>query len=222
MATKKSEGLVRGAALVKKSIEAARASGIVASPEPVSPNVLKKLRLPNDEKISPAMKELLAFDASFVGWAFDDEEPEFEPMALDELIEEELGEEHLGAFGEASEMLGEDCIALPSEGDTHHFLYIGTVDDRSEYPVIALALDGGGWVGGFVPFDVWIAQRFGALEKGVQRAAAPPGYEAACKALAESNGDGRVSFVSEHRDVGDGAEHDEDEDEEEESEDDAS
>jgi hypothetical protein len=36
-------------------------------PEPVPTGALKKLRLPNDEKVSPALKELLAIDASWLG-----------------------------------------------------------------------------------------------------------------------------------------------------------
>ncbi len=215
MATKKSDGPIRGAALVKKAIEAARASGIIESPEPVAAGVLKKLRLPNDEKISPATKELLAFDATWIGWSFDDEEPEFEPMSLDELIEEELGEEAVAQFGEAAEILGEDCLLLPSEGESRHFLYVGTADDKGEYPVITV--ESGRWTGGFVPFDVWLAQQLGALEKGA-RGAVPAGYEGFCQALADSNGDGRVNFVSEQRESSGGGhdeddEHDEDEEE---------
>jgi len=208
MATKKSDGPIRGAALIKKSIEAARASGVIADPEPVPAGVLKKLRLPSDEKISPAMKELLAFDATWIGWSFDDEEPEFEPMALDELVEEEFGEESVAEFGEAGEILGEDCILLPSDGEARHFLYVGTADDRGEYPVVTV--ESGGKVGGFVPFDVWVGQRLGALEKAPSGWVAP-GYESASQALADGNGDGRVNFVSEQRDAG---ERDEDEEEE--------
>ncbi|WP_394836725.1 hypothetical protein LVJ94_07435 [Pendulispora rubella] len=211
MASKKSDGLARGAALIKKSIEAAKASGAIDSPEAVPAGVLKKLRLPNDEKISPAMKELLTFDASWIGWSFDDEEPEFEPMSLEEFVEEELGEEAAAAFGEAAEMLGEDCIPLPSDGEAHSFLYIGAADDRGEYPVITL--EAGGKVSGFVPFDVWVAQRLGGLEKGEL----PAAYQAVAQTLAEENGDGRVNFISEARD---GADKDEDEDEDDEEGDD--
>ncbi|WP_394823039.1 hypothetical protein [Pendulispora albinea] len=222
MATKKTETLPRGAALIKKSIEAAKASGSIESPEPLPAGVLKKLRLPNDEKISPAMKELLAFDASWLGWSFDDEEPEFEPMSLEELIEEEFGEDEVAGFGEAIKLLGEDCIQLPSDDDdeARHFLYIGSPDDRGEYPVITVALDDeGAQVSGFVPFDVWVAMRLGALEKPAEGAVAPVGYEAACKALADENGDGRVSFTSEEGDEGDDDDDDDDEDEDEDDED---
>ena len=47
---------------------------------------LKKLKLPNDEKLSPGLKELSAFHASFLAWSIDEEDPELEPMALDELV----------------------------------------------------------------------------------------------------------------------------------------
>ena len=82
MASKKSAaGPVRGAALVKKAIEASSAA--IATPEAVPASILKKLRLPNDEKLSPGLKAFLAHDASILGWEFDDEEPEFEAMPLD-------------------------------------------------------------------------------------------------------------------------------------------
>jgi hypothetical protein len=77
-------------------------------------------------------------------------------------------------------------------------------------------------VGGFVPFDVWVAQQFGALEKEKQRGSVPTEYEIFCKALAEANGDGRVSFKSESRAVeraeGEDEEEDEDDDDEDEDE----
>jgi hypothetical protein len=202
MATKKkAEGALRGTALIKKAIEAAKDNGLIESPEPIAVGVLKKLRLPNDEKISPAMKELLAFDSSWLGWAIDDEDPELEPMSLDEVVEQEFGEEFVGQFGEAIEMLGEDCILLGDGEDKKRFLYVGTPDDSGEYAVITLATDDGCWVGGFVPFDVWVAQQLGVLEKEKHNGYVPAEYEAACKALADSNGDGRVSFKSETRSI---------------------
>jgi hypothetical protein len=213
MATKKNDAVLRGAALIKKAIESGESLGKLAEPEPVPANVLKKLKLPNDEKLSPALKELLAFDSSFLGWSIDEEDPELEPMALDELVEQEYGEEFVSRFGEAVELLGDDCLLVGQSGDARHFLYIGVPDDKGEYPVITLDTSNKPWVGGFVPFDVWAAQHLGALESGKQLGEVPPGYEASCKALAESNGDGRVQFEPETRTVDrDGADGDEDED----------
>jgi len=202
MAAKK---VTRGAALVKKAIEA----GPVATAEPVDASILKKLRLPNDEKISAGLKTFLAHDASSLGWSFDDEEPEFEPMALDELVAQEFGDDAVPTFGEAIEMLGDDCILIESESESKSFLYVGTPDDAGEYPVITL--DPGAKVSGFVPFDVWIAQQRGALP-----AELPEEYSALAKALAESNGDGRTAFESQHREIAaDSDDEDEDEGEEE-------
>ena len=216
MATKKkAEGALRGSALIKKAIEAAKGKDLIEDPEPVPAGALKKLRLPNDEKISPAMKELLAFDSSWLGWAIDEEDPELEPMSLDELVEQEFGEEFVGQFGEAIELLAEDCILLGEGGDKKRFLYVGQPDDMGEYAVITLATDDGNWVGGFVPFDVWVAQQLGALEKEKHNGFVPQEYEAACKALADSNADGRVSFKSETRVV----ERDKESDDDEESDD---
>ncbi|HYP76920.1 MAG TPA: hypothetical protein VER12_13225 [Polyangiaceae bacterium] len=223
MATKKSDAVLRGAALIKKAIETGKSVGKLAEPEPVPANVLKKLKLPNDEKLSPGLKELLAFDASFLGWSIDEEDPELEPMALDELVEQEYGEEFVPRFGEALELLGDDCLLVGQSGDARHFLYIGVPDDKGEYPVITLDTSNKPWVGGFVPFDVWIAQQLGALEAAKQVGEGPPGYETSCKALAESNGDGRVQFEPETRTVDrDGADNEEDDEDEEEDKDEAS
>jgi hypothetical protein len=218
MATKKSDAMLRGAALMKKAIETTKATGKIAEPEPVPANVLKKLKLPNEEKLSPGLKELLAFDTSFLGWSIDEEDPELEPMALDELVEQEFGEEFVSRFGEALELLGDDCILVGSSGDARHFLYIGVPDDKGEYPVITLDTANKPWVGGFVPFDIWAAQQLGALEAPKQLGEVPPGYEALCKALAESNGDGRVQFEPETRVIDrENADNEEEEEEEEEA-----
>ena len=216
MATKKTDSMLRGAALIKKAIETSKSTGKIAEPEPVPANVLKKLKLPNDEKLSPGLKELLAFDASFLAWSIDEEDPELEPMALDELVEQEFGEEFVPRFGEALELLGDDCLLVGQSGDARHFLYIGVPDEKGEYPVITLDTANKPWVGGFVPFDVWAAQQLGALEAPKQVGEVPSGYEALCKALAESNGDGRVQFEPETRTVDrDGADSDEDDDDDE-------
>ena len=205
MAAKKS-GSARGAALVKKAIESS--AGQLASPEAVDASILKKLRLPNDEKLPAGMKTFLAHDASSLGWEFDDEEPEFEPMGLDELVAQELGDDAVPAFGEAIEMLGGDCVLIETGGDAKSFLYFGDPDEQGEYAVITLTFDGTAKVSGFLPFDVWIAQRYGAANAA--------DYAAAAKALAEANGDGRTEFDSESRDIAAGGNDDEDEDEDEE------
>ena len=220
--TKKTEGGLRGAALIKKAIEVAKSNDVIQSPEPVPAGAIKKLRFPNDEKLSPSLKELLAFDSSWLGWSIDEEDPELEPMSLEELVEQEFGEDLVAQFGEAVELLSEDCILIGEGGDAKRFLYVGTPDEKGEYAVITLATDDGCWVGGFVPFDVWAAQQLGALEKEKRHGYVPQEFEAACKALAESNSDGRVSFKSESRvierdkDAGDDDEDDEDDDEDEE------
>ena len=93
--------------------------------------------------------------------------------------------------------------------DTKRFLYVGTPDNKGEYPVISLAADDGCWVGGFVPFDVWVAQQLVALDPEEQHGSVPQEYEVFCRALAATNGDGRVGFKSETRAVerdGDGEE----------------
>ena len=126
-------------------------------------------------------------------------------MPLDELVAQEFSDEAVPEFGEAIEMLGDDCILIEEEGESKSFLYVGTPDDAGEYPVITLEHGTAAKVSGFVPFDVWIAQRAGV--------SLSPEYADLAKALAESNGDGRVEFESQRREIS--ADKDDDEDEEE-------
>ncbi len=214
MASKKNQGALRGAALVKAAIASATEKGTIAEPTPVPPGILKKLRLPNDEKISPAMKAFFAFDASYFGFEFDDEEPEFEAMAVEDIVEQELGEESVPRFGEAYDLLGDDCLLLGEGVEPPRFLYIGTPDSAGEYPVITLETnaEGAAVVRGFVPFDVWLAQELGALPKELSEE-----HLAAVKELADSNGDGRTSFEPKAKEAGEG---DDDEDEDEDEDDD--
>lgn len=211
MASKKASGPARGAALVKKAIEAAAAT--VPAPEPVPAGVLKKLRLPNDEKLSAGLKTFLAFDSSFLGWSIDDEEPEFETMALIDLIDDVFGEEAIPAFGEACELLEGDCVLIEGEGDVRSFLYVGTPDDLDEYPVITVAHAATARVAGFVPFDVWIAQRMGVVAKGEELGWVPEEYVPAAQALADANAGGKRAFDSEHREVDRDADDEDEEDE---------
>jgi hypothetical protein len=197
MATKKEVAALRGTKLMKKAIESAKASGLIGSPEPIEPaSLARKLKLPNGEPVSAAMKELLAFDAAWLGIAYDDEEAEVEAMSLDEVVEEHFGEEAVPAFAEACEMLGGDCILFSTELDRPACLYVGEADDVGEYPVISMTWqDGVATIGGFVPFDVWAAQELGALERGKTIGDVPEAYAQLPLAAATANGDGRVTFT---------------------------
>lgn len=217
MASKKDTAALRGAKLVKKATASASASGILGSPEPMSASLAKKMVLPNGESISPGMKALLTIDTEWIGIDYDDEEGEIEGMSLEDVVEEAFGEEAVAAFGEAYEMLGEDVVFFGGETARPACLYCGTPDDDGEYPVIELSWENGvAKVGGFVPFDVWVAQELGALERGKELGDVPAEYAALPKALAESNGDGRIVFTPKAGEGG-GSSGDEDEDEDEES-----
>src|SRR5258706_2171417 len=152
MAAKKESAPLRGAKLIKKAIESAKASGLIAAPEPIPSGLVRKLKLPNGESLSPALKELLAFDGEWLGIGYDDEEAEVEGMSLEEVVEEHFGEEGVTAFGEAIEMLSEDCVFFAAELERPACLYLGTADDVGEYPVLSLSFqDGVASIGGFVP-----------------------------------------------------------------------
>ena len=214
MASKKEGALLRGAKLMKKAIESAKASGVLASPEPIEPaSLARKLKLPNGESISPAMKELLALDAAWLGIGYDDEEAEVEGVSLDDVVEEHFGEEAVAAFAEASELLGGDCVLFTTELDRRACLYVGEPDEAGEYPVLQMTFqDGVARIGGFVPFDVWAAQELGALERGKDIGDVPGAYAALVQAAADENGDGRVVFTPKAGEAGDD-EDDEDDDE---------
>jgi hypothetical protein len=216
MASKKDTSVLRGAKLVKKATAAANASGILAAPEPLTSSLAKKMVLPNGESISAGMKELLTTDTDWIGIDYDDEEAEIEGMSLEDVVEEAFGEEAVAAFGEAYEMLTEDVVYFNGEVSRPSCLYCGTPDDAGEYPVLQLSWDNGvAKIGGFVPFDVWVAQELGALERGKDIGDVPAEYAVACKALADSNGDGRIVFTPTAGEATDrSADEDEDEGEE--------
>lgn len=197
MAAKKDTASLRGAKLMKKAIEVAKTSGLLGAPEPIEPaSLARKLKLPNGESISPAMKELLAVDAAWLGISYDDEEAEVEAMSLDEVVEEFFGEEAVPAFAEAYEMLGDDCVLFTTELERPSCLYVGEADDAGEYPVLSMTWqDGVAKIGGFVPFDVWAAQELGALERGREIGEVPAAYAGLPQAAATASGDGRVTFT---------------------------
>ncbi len=212
MAAKKDTVILRGAKLVKKAIATASASGILASPEPMPASLAKKMVLPNGEAISPGMKALFAADTTFIGIDYDDEEGEIEGMSLEDVVEEAFGEEAVAAFGEAYEMLTEDVVAFGGELSRPACLYCGTADEEGEYPVLQLSWeDGVAKIGGFVPFDVWLAQELGGLERGKTIGEVPAAYASLPKVLAESNGDGRIVFSPKAGEGSDDADEDEDE-----------
>lgn len=226
MASKKETAPLRGAKLIKKALEAAKTTGVIAEPEPIASSILRKMKLPNGESISPGMKELLAFDGSWLGMDFDEEEPELEATSLEEFVEDQFGEEAVAAFDEAYEMLSDDCILFGAELDRPSCLYIGNADDAGEYAVLSLSYEGGvARIGGFVPFDVWVAQELGGLERGKDIGDVPAEYAALPAALATANGDGRIVFTPTAGDgsskSGDGDEDEDDDETEEGSEKDA-
>jgi hypothetical protein len=194
MGAKKQGAQARGAELIKSTIEVARATDIT-HPRPVPSAVLKRLSLPGGEPLSPGMRELLAFDASWIGMQYDDEDAAFEALSLEELVEQEFDKETVPRFAEAYGILDEECILIDNGSDSTQFLYVGTCDDAGEYPVITVSDDDGPWVGGFVPFDIWVAQQLGAIPKEKTPAGVPVEYTNLVKDLASKNGDGRASFV---------------------------
>ena len=206
---------LRGVKLVKKAIEAGKSEAL-ASPEPVAAAVIKKLVLPNGEPITASMKELLKVDGLWLGIEFDEDEGDIEAVSFEDLVEDNYGGDALPLFAEASELFGGDCIVVGGAADSVRFLYVGEPDESGEYPVMSLRKEPEPWVGGFVPFDVWLAQELGALPSG-EAAGLAPAYEEAIKALAEANGDGRVGFKPE---AGEGREDDEEDDDEEDDDDD--
>jgi hypothetical protein len=214
MATKKDTGPLRGNKLVKKALDVAVARGAMAAPEPVPASLVRKLKLPNGESLSPALKELLAFDGAWLGIDYDEDEAEVEGTSLEDIVEEAFGEEAVAAFGEAYEILSEDCVAFGGELSRPSCLYVGTASEAKEYAVISLSWEGGvAKVGGFVPFDVWLAQELGALERGKDIGEVPAEYAGLTQELADANGDGRVVFTPEAGEAGDDDDEDEDEDE---------
>jgi hypothetical protein len=213
MASKKETSVLRGAKLAKKAIEKATSTGLFVSPEPVPSGLAKKMVLPNGEAISASMKALFVTDVSWIGIDFDDEEGEIEGMSLEDVVEEAFGEEAVPAFGEAYEALTEDVVFFGGDFSRPACLYCGTPDDSEEYPVIQLSWENGvAKMGGFIPFDVWLAQEVGLFERGKEIGDVPAEYAALPKAASEANFDGRVVFTPE---AGEGSDDDDDDDDSE-------
>jgi len=188
----------RGLPLARRAIEAAKQNGLTPEPHPVPAELLARLTLPNGEPLPASLREALAFDAASIDVHIDEEDGEIMTAELEDIIDEAFGEDAIPLFGEAYEILADDCI--PLRGDTPsawQFLYVGNPDKTGEYPVITVSLGDEPLVGGFAPFDVWLAQRFGALPKGERPGAVPEGYESTAVELARKNGDGRVFFTPE-------------------------
>ena len=209
---------MRGPKLIKKAIEKGREEALSA-PEPVAPVLLKKLTLPNGEPISPAMKELLKVDALWLGMEFDEDEGDIEAVSLEEAVEDFFGEGAPALFGEACELFDGDCIAIGGASETLRVLYVGEADESGEYAVLTLTKAPQPWVE-LAPFDVWVAQELGALPEGSPAGAAPAGYEAIAKELAEAAGDGRVGFAPSAAERSEAGDDDEDDDEDDDDEDD--
>jgi hypothetical protein len=220
MATKK-DGALRGAKLMKKAIESAKANGLIGAPEPIEPaSLARKLTLPNGEPVSPAMKELLTFDTSWLGIAYDDEEGEIEAISLEEVIDEHFGEEAVPAFAEAYDLLSGDCVLFTPELERPACLYVGEPDETGEYAVLTMTWnDGVATIGGFVPFDVWAAQELGALERGKALGEVPDAYASLPLAAAAENGDGRVVFTPKAGEAEEDEEGDDEDQEDEEEQD---
>lgn len=195
---------LRGVALVEKVIKRIRADDAIEEPEPVPPKVLERLKFPNGKPLSPGLKAFLAFDSSWLCWFSDPSEPEFEPMSVSELVEDELegwGE----AFEEVDPMLPGDCFLLPGSSDSKRFIYVGEADTFGEYPVFVVDTDIAPWIGLDTPgFDVWIAREFGLVAPPSSFGEVPAEYVPHMDAHAKLNFDGRKSHTCES--TGPGAE----------------
>jgi hypothetical protein len=180
--------ILRGAKLIKKAQESAKS--VIETPEPCS--LAKKLKLPNGENASPALKELMAFDNSWLGVEYDEDEKEIEGGSLEDVVEEAFGEDAVPAFAEAYELLSEDVVVFSGKPAC---LYVGTPDDAGEYPVLQLSFENGvAKIGGFIPFDVWAAMELGAVERGKDIGDVPAEYAGLPQALADANFEGRLVF----------------------------
>ncbi len=196
MPPKAESSALRGAKLVKKALTSPSASALFASPEPLGAGLAKKLVLPNGESISAGMKTLLLADAAWIDIDYDDEEGEIEGMSLEDVVEEAFGEEAVVAFGEAYEIFAEDVVYFGGDTSRPACLYCGTPDEAGEYPVLQLSWESGvAQIGGFIPFDVWLAQELGALDRGAALGDVPAAYTGLPQVLADSNGDGRLVFT---------------------------
>jgi hypothetical protein len=205
---------LRGATLVAQAVEAGKRRGLFAACKPMPASLIHSLKFEDGRPLSPAMRALLEVDAMWLGIEYDESDFVVDGVPLEDFVAEELDEEFVNTFFSAYAELAADCVPFNAETSRPACLYLGQTDTEGEFPVIMLESweQGEMRLGGFVPFDVWLAQELGALEGGRALEDVPPEYAGLPKQLANENAGGCLAFVANWSEPPDDEDDEDDED----------
>jgi hypothetical protein len=171
--TREAAAGLHGEALVDAAIARVRERGFALlgsvgvkppkKPAPLSKAVLDALTFPNGKPLPPSLRRWLAFDASWLAWFDDLDQPAFEPLQLGAFAEQEFDMDW--GFSTFEGKLPGDCIGLHFGSESRRLLYVGEPDSHGEYPVLVIDTDDVPYVGLEYPgFDVYIAEAAGLLQ----------------------------------------------------------
>lgn len=145
--------------------------GVMGEPRGLDPTQLDALRFPNGAPLSPALREWLAFDATYLGWFEDLDAPALPRRNVAELAAASFPDprRHEPFRALVAETLPGDCYLVPGGRVARRFLYVGAPDDAGEPPVLVIDVDGPPFVAVEYPgFDVYIASRARIVESPKQ------------------------------------------------------
>ncbi|MCF2533292.1 hypothetical protein [Yinghuangia soli] len=131
---------------------------------PMDAEVLAAAVFPSGRPLPPSVRTWLAYDASlFERHEWFDDDGDFAPRALDELVADELGDMWGELFEPVAARLGE-CFLLPGGSDSRRILAVTEPDQEGEYPVLAVDVDDLPFVGLMYPgFDVYLGNTAGLV-----------------------------------------------------------
>lgn len=137
-----------------------------ARPTPVPPEALANLTFPCGKPLSPALRRWLAFDAGWLGWFSNPQQPSFAPQQLGAYARQQYDMEWGYSALEAS--FAGECYGLAFGSDSRRFLYVGDADSHGEYPVLLLDTDDVPYLGVEYPgIDVYLGIHTGVIDHEV-------------------------------------------------------
>ncbi|MGA4538825.1 hypothetical protein ACPA54_02365 [Uniformispora flossi] len=168
---------VHGVGLVERVLDVVRrAPGASALPyrdvpwvdggvaRPMAADELAAAVFPSGRPLPPSLRAWLAYDTSLLerhDWFNDD--GDFAPRRLDELVADELGEMWGEMYTPVADRFPE-CFLLPGGSDSRRLLAVTEPDADGEYPVLAVDVDDLPFVGLMYPgFDVYLGNTAGLI-----------------------------------------------------------
>ncbi|MFI9824561.1 hypothetical protein ACIHFC_29530 [Streptomyces sp. NPDC052013] len=143
----------------------------LASPVPVAPEVIARLRI-GGQPLPPSLQRWLAFDGSWLaelGWFENPENPRLDGELLGAVTTQMYGfteqdDAWVDMFASFELLLPERCFPLVGGCDSRRLLYAGKPDSMGEYPVLVTDIDDLPYVAVMYPgLDVYLADLAGVI-----------------------------------------------------------